>query len=94
MADTATPYQRTRALIETWHFRAKRLVGRSGGREEKGDFEPLTPEQHAVISRAEPGQRGKTVSSLLDLADDHLFTVDAARKSEHPVGAIDAVKSI
>lgn len=79
-------------LWQYWCFRAKYSVGRSVGKKDKGDFEPLTDEQHAAISRAEPGQRGKTVSSLFDPTNDHLFTAEAAHKAFAHISASDKVK--
>jgi hypothetical protein len=64
-----------------WRFRAKYSVGRVWGKKDKGDFEPLTEEQYAVLSKAAPAQHGKTVSSLFDPRNDHLFTAEAAHKA-------------
>lgn len=47
------------------------------------DFQPLTPEQHAAVARAEPSRRGRVIESLL--VDNG--TLDVAR----PLGETSAV---
>lgn len=66
--------------------------GRVWGKKDKGDFEPLTDEQYAVLLKAAPAQHGKIVSSLFDPENDHLFTAEAAHKAFAHINPSDKVK--
>ena len=69
-------------------FRNRLVAPRTEHAEDDTDeFEPLTPEQHAVIARAEPLERGRVIESLLP--DEQTFDV-AQRVRDMPIDEISA----
>lgn len=58
-------------------------AGTECAEDDTDEFQPLTPEQHAVIARAEPSRRGRVIESLL--VDNGIL--DVAR----PLGETSAV---